>query len=594
MRESVTTGKHKTLLVTVVIAALVAVALTIAVARLTESQSTTGFDYTLPVNPYVLDDAQLTQVLDKAKGAGVESMFAGAVWWYMSAGQPTTRSYDWSGLDRLVEEAEARGMTVRLQLSGTPDWVHPDLKNTVPNHYDRVMHPPRGTTELGHWSNFVDDVVSRYKGRVDHYEIWNEPNTDSFWKPSPNPAEYAALLRAGYLSAKNAYPDATVAFGGLSRNDVGYLDAYYSEAKNYSEASGKNYFFDIMDVHPYSSIPSSSAGGLEEPISPDRNAPSAVFTGAYGTVDANFLGIKKIKSTMEAQGDSGKSIFVGEYGFSTTDSWMKAVPDYGRALYLKRAYALARDLPYVTGLSWYAYHPNPGDGSGWTILREDLSETMSFRALRQVTGAEPGGATVSLDTPNNCSVSGTYRVSPTTNLGTPSNWELYVAGAPRRIYYDDAPIDWDTTKDVDGKRALMVAAYPRQGGQAGSVWPSNVVSVTVNNAGVSSNGDVTVSSLCTDASSYTVGGTVKVTASVYADAATTVDQLNITTRPRGTKDSSLFESFYDVAPYTIETSPKTVTAQRAISKPGTYVLWVSYLKDGSWHRLRPEEEFTVR
>jgi aryl-phospho-beta-D-glucosidase BglC (GH1 family) len=352
------------------------------------AQSDTAFEYALPVNAAELSDAELDRTLDKAKSAGVNSISSGAVWWYLNEGRPP-RSYDWSSLDRLIAGAEKRGMKVSLQLSGTPDWVHLRLKDRVPNFFDRIWYPPRGDKEIRHWSNFVTDVVSRYKGRVVRYEMWNEPNIDTFWKPSPNPAEYAALLRASYSRAKRAHPGAGVAFAGLSRNDVGYVNAYYSKAKKYSGAAGARYFFDVMDVHPYSSMRSSGSGEPEQPLSPDVNTTSAVFDGTYGAVDQNFLGIKKVKAAMDAQGDSGKPIFLGEYGFPTTDTWMKGVPDQTRASYLKSAYTNARNLPYVEGMSWYHYRPNSADAPEWAIVHTNLNETMTFQALREITGREP-------------------------------------------------------------------------------------------------------------------------------------------------------------------------------------------------------------
>ena len=459
-------------LITLALAVLLA-SLVIVLVSIKPAQGDTAFEYALPVMAAELNDAELDQTQYKAKAAGVNSVSTGAVWWYLNEGR-SPRSYDWSALDRLVSGAEKRGMKVDFQLSGTPDWVHPNLESTVPKFFDRIWYPPRGTTQVGHWSDFVRDVVSRYKGRVARYEMWNEPNISAFWKPSPKPAEYAALLRAGYLSAKRAYPDASVVFGGLSRNDVGYLKAYYSEVEKYSNAASKNYFFDVMNVHPYSSINSTTP---EKPLSPDRKTSSAVFNGRYGTVNQNFSGIEKIKSTMDRQGDSRKSIFIGEYGFSTSDTWMEAVPDWRRALYLKRAYAQARALPYVEGMSWYSYRPNSANAPEWSIVDANLNESMTYRALKQVTGAEPGGATVTLSTPSTGSISGTYPISPdVSNLGATSSWELYVDGVPQGLY-GRVPIDWDTTKVADDTHTLMLAAYT----QEGSVWPSNTISVKVNN-----------------------------------------------------------------------------------------------------------------
>jgi hypothetical protein len=72
-----------------------------------------------------------------------------------------------------------------------------------------------------------------------------------------------------------------------------------------------------------------------------------------------------------------------------------------------------------------------------------------------------------------------------------------------------------------------------------------------------------------------------------------VDRINISARPKGTEDSSRFVAFYDEAPYALETTPNTIEASETMNEPGTYVLWVSYLKDDSWHWLTPEKEFVV-
>jgi hypothetical protein len=364
-------------------------------------------------------------------------------------------------------------MKVNLQLSGTPDWVHPDFSNSVSNFYQRIWYPPKGSTELNHWSDFVYDVVSRYQGDVSRYEMWNEENIQDFWKPDPNPTEYAALLRSGYLSAKSAYPSSVVMFGGLSRNDQGYLNAAYSEIGKYSDASANANFFDVLDVHPYSSI----NGSPQRPISPDRNTMLATFSGAYGEVDQTFLGLAKMKAMMDNHGDSGKSIFIGEYGFSTSDTWLKGVPDSRRALYLKRAYTLAhQDMPYVAGMSWYVFRPSSSDSASWAIVDSSGNGTKTFRALKQITGAEPSNVSVSLRTPSG-PISQTYRIKPSTaNLGTVSKWEFYVDGALKGTH-SEIPFNWDTRTASNGQHNIMVAAYTREG----SVWPSNVVGVTIKN-----------------------------------------------------------------------------------------------------------------
>jgi hypothetical protein len=429
------------------------------------------FEYATRIRPQSLDDAELAKALDMAKAAGMTTLDVEVDWAEINpvdSGREK-RTYDWSQIDRVLAGAEARGMKVSLLLTKTPDWVHPDLKQREPEVNIRQWTAPKGDAELEHWSNYIHDVVGRYKGRVAHYEVWNEPNHSTFWHPEPNVAEYAALLRETYISAKETNPHATIVFGGLSGNDRGYLNEYYRVVKkSYPNAGSYKYFFDVLGVHPYSAD-----------RSPDRYTRSAVSQKRYGEVDGNFLGFRRMKELMKSQGDSGKHLFLSEYGFSTTDTWMKAVPDYRRAFYLKRAYELTRATPYVEGLSWYAYHPNPNDSPEWAIVDRKLNPTKTYRAYKQISGSEASDVKLAINLPE--SVSGTYFIKPRLiNLSGSEvrRWELYVDGS-RKVTQTSIPISWNTSTTWNGRHKVILAAYTTKG----TVWHSNIATTSVNNGG---------------------------------------------------------------------------------------------------------------
>lgn len=330
----------------------------------------------LPVNPDELPGGRLDEALDQAAGAGVRTVSAGVTWWFVTRrGGPA--DYDWTEVDRVVAGAAARGLAVRLQLSGTPDTVHPDLAATVPDPQQRIWHPPRTGPELDAWSRFVGDTVARYRDRVASYEMWNEPNIADFWKPAPDPAEYAALLQRSYRAAKAADPDAQVVFGGLSRNDVGYLQAYYRAAG--PDAAAHRWWFDVLNVHPYT-----------DGRSPDDTAPDTRTRGRYGPIDESFAGLRLMKEAMDRQeGATGKRIVVGEFGYTTTGTdFSAAVEDRLRAYFLTRAVALADRFPFVEGLSWYGYLADSSNDPGWAIAAPGAYDTWTFRALRDL-GADP-------------------------------------------------------------------------------------------------------------------------------------------------------------------------------------------------------------
>lgn len=54
--------------------------------------------------------------------------------------------------------------------------------------------PVKSEQERRAWSAYVEETVRRYTGRVEHFEVWNEPDGHWCWKHGVNPAEYAQLV----------------------------------------------------------------------------------------------------------------------------------------------------------------------------------------------------------------------------------------------------------------------------------------------------------------------------------------------------------------------------------------------------------------
>jgi hypothetical protein len=70
---------------------------------------------------------------------------------------------------------------------------------------------PATGPELQAFGRYCREVVTHYSPRgVRHFEIWNEPNASTFWKPQPNPEDYVRLLEVVYRVCKEADPEATV------------------------------------------------------------------------------------------------------------------------------------------------------------------------------------------------------------------------------------------------------------------------------------------------------------------------------------------------------------------------------------------------
>ena len=107
------------------------------------------------------------------------------------------------------------------------------------------MHQsPHTPEDFAEFANFVSHVVARYHRYVHIWEIWNEPNIPAFWKPAPDPAAYAALLKASYTAAHRADPHCTIVGAASNETDINWLRDI--------EAHGAFQAMDAVSIHPYS------------------------------------------------------------------------------------------------------------------------------------------------------------------------------------------------------------------------------------------------------------------------------------------------------------------------------------------------------
>lgn len=100
------------------------------------------------------------------------------VQWYLL--EPKKGQWDFSKLDKYVAMAEQHGVEVLLPLGLTPQWA-----SARPN--EKSAYTPGNAAEaakMEDWRNYVRTVATRYKGRIHHYELWNEVNLPMFYTGS--------------------------------------------------------------------------------------------------------------------------------------------------------------------------------------------------------------------------------------------------------------------------------------------------------------------------------------------------------------------------------------------------------------------------
>ncbi|MCS6800541.1 MAG: cellulase family glycosylhydrolase [Chloroflexota bacterium] len=197
--------------------------------------------------------------LDRAKSIGFNWVKVIGSW---KAVQPTDRhSFNWAGLDGDVERAVSRGMRILLRVDEPPSWATGTEARNAPPLDDSAL------------ADFLAAVATRYRGKIQAYQIWNEQNTSLEWggRP-PDPAKYARMLKALYPKVKAADPNALIVLGGLATTgdagtgaeawgDLVYLRALYEH--------GAKGFFDAIASHAY--------GGPYAPETPASAAPLGVY-----------------------------------------------------------------------------------------------------------------------------------------------------------------------------------------------------------------------------------------------------------------------------------------------------------------------------
>ncbi len=234
--------------------------------------------------------------------------------------------YDWPVVDRVVRGADRRGLKILAILTTLPTWCVPaGAWKTGP-----VTQAHRDA-----YVTFARAVAQRYRGIIDAYEIWNEPNLDQFWAPTPSTRDYTALLRAVYPVLKQAAPGTPVLSGGLGDGEspdihpVPFLQGMY-------DRGGKG-FFDAVALHPYA----------------DRNPAVTPGTG-WGMNE-----IAPLRALMDARGDQQKRLWATETGAPT--GGVGSVSPQRQAQMAQGVVKRWFASPRVGPLFWYTLNDYSGD-----------------------------------------------------------------------------------------------------------------------------------------------------------------------------------------------------------------------------------------
>ena len=148
------------------------------------------------------------------RALGVTHLRMNILWWQpLPAAQrtqttaPTNIQYDFSVWDEAVNRARDFGIQVQLDLTGDPPAFACGNKQP-PYACDGFRPDPQL------FAHFVGAAVAHFRGRVNRFSLWNEPNWYTWISPHDEaPLIYRGLYQAGYAAAKAANPDVEVVLG---------------------------------------------------------------------------------------------------------------------------------------------------------------------------------------------------------------------------------------------------------------------------------------------------------------------------------------------------------------------------------------------
>jgi len=265
--------------------------------------------------------ARMDRAAAMAQAAGVKWSREEFSW---ARTEPREGEYDFHFYDVVVDTAHRHGINVYGLLSYWSSWTEP--------------YTEAGIDDFCRWAA---ETVTRYKDRIKHWEVYNEPNI-FFWQ---GPKElYPVLLERCYAAIKAADPEAEVL--GISTAGI---DNKFIQLCLDAGAS-----FDILTIHPYRAV----------------------------MVEPGF--IEQLRDT--AGQVNGRPVWITEMGWSTQINGGK--DERTQAQLLARSYLAAVASGVCQNISWYDFRNDGTDPfyneSNFGVLHADMTPKPAYRALATV------------------------------------------------------------------------------------------------------------------------------------------------------------------------------------------------------------------
>jgi hypothetical protein len=253
---------------------------------------------------------------------------------------------NWDSIDEWVSAARTHGVSLFHRTARTPLWATSDI--TSCNFSSQPVACTAMVVDIKDWDGWWKALVTRYKGQIEVYDLWNEPgNLKGF---TGTVADMVTLTRHEHNIIRSIDPSALIVAPSGSPT---YMDQYWT--------AGGVKDVDAVSFHAYPS-PTLHTGNVAE--------------------DRIINGVAGMKNVMAKHGLANKPLWDTEGSWGNEATGAITDPDL-QASFLAR-YCLIHWSRGVTRFYWYVWD-NPSTGNGWGgLLDNNGNPTQAAIAYQQV------------------------------------------------------------------------------------------------------------------------------------------------------------------------------------------------------------------
>ncbi len=305
--------------------------------------------------------------LDRIAAAGFKFIRMDFHW---TTTERTKGQYDWSAYDELTRNLDQRGLRAMYIVAYSNGLYEELIAFKHPRTGKELKSPvaPQHPASVAAFARWAGAAAKHFSGRKIIWEIWNEPNHKSFWRPRPDAKQYSTLLSATAKAMREADPKATIVAPASAGFTWPFFDAMFQ--------AGTLADLDAVSVHPYRSTGPETAWG-------------------------DYQKLRELIVKYAPPAKRALPILSGEWGYSTYDKGLS--PEDQAAYFVRQQLA---NLLYGIPLSiWYDWRNDGTDPTynehNFGTVTHDLQPKPAYLAAQTMTRQLAGHRVVCrLDTPN--------------------------------------------------------------------------------------------------------------------------------------------------------------------------------------------------